>query len=38
MSDLIPGLNRGDHGSAVRQTLLIAMGIATVVLFEWITG
>jgi zinc and cadmium transporter len=38
MSDLIPGLNRGQHGSAVRQTLLIAAGIATVVLFEWITG
>ena len=38
MSDLIPGLNRGEHGSAVRQTLLIAAGIATVVLFERITG
>jgi zinc and cadmium transporter len=38
MSDLIPGLNRGEHGSAVRQTLLIAAGIATVVLFEWLTA
>ena len=38
MSDLIPGLNRGEHGSAVRQTLLIAAGIATVVLFERIIG
>jgi zinc and cadmium transporter len=39
MSDLIPGLHRGqaDRG-ALRQVLLIAAGIGTVVLFEQIVG
>ena len=39
MSDLIPGLHRGqiDRGSA-RQVLLIALGIATVVLFGRLAG
>jgi len=35
MSDLIPGLNRGQvDRSAMRQVLLIGLGIATVVAFE----
>jgi zinc and cadmium transporter len=39
MSDLIPGLNRGHADrSAVRQVLLIGMGIATVVLLERLVG
>jgi zinc and cadmium transporter len=38
MSDLIPGLNRSEDGSAIRQVLLIAAGVATVVLFERVTG
>ena len=39
MSDLIPGLHRGtgDH-SAIRQVLLIAAGIGTVVLFDRLVG
>jgi zinc and cadmium transporter len=39
MSDLIPGLNRGHADrSAVRQVLLIGLGIATVVLLERMVG
>ena len=39
MSDLIPGLHRGEvDRSGVRQVLLIAAGIGTVVLFEQVTG
>jgi zinc and cadmium transporter len=39
MSDLIPNLHRGDiDRSAVRQPLLIASGIATIVLFEQVIG
>lgn len=39
MSDLIPDLHRGSvEGSAVRQVLLIATGVLTIVLFGRITG
>jgi zinc and cadmium transporter len=39
MSDLIPDLHRGElDSSAVRQVLLIAAGIGTIVLFEWLVG
>jgi zinc and cadmium transporter len=39
MSDLIPDLHRGEiDASAVRQVLLIAAGIATVVGFERLSG
>ena len=39
MSDLIPDLHRGQiDQSAVRQVVLIAAGIATIVLFEKIAG
>jgi zinc and cadmium transporter len=39
MSDLIPGLHRGDvNANAVRQVVLIAAGIGTVVLFERLLG
>jgi hypothetical protein len=39
MSDLIPDLHRGqlDRGGW-RQVLLIALGIGTVLLFEWLVG
>jgi zinc and cadmium transporter len=39
MSDLIPGLHRGtSDGNSVRQVVLIAAGIGTVVLFGQIAG
>ena len=39
MSDLIPDLHRGEiDANAVRQVLLIAAGIATVVGFEKLSG
>ena len=39
MSDLIPDLHRGDiDANAARQVLLIAAGIGTIVLFEWLVG
>ena len=39
MSDLIPDLHRGEiDASGVRQVLLIAAGIATIVLFERLIG
>ena len=39
MSDLIPDLHRGQiDANAVRQVLLIAAGIATIVLFERLVG
>ena len=39
MSDLIPDLHRGRiDPSAVRQVLLIAAGIGTIVVFERIAG
>ena len=39
MSDLIPDLHRGEiDPSAVRQVLLIAAGIGTIVLFERLVG
>jgi hypothetical protein len=39
MSDLIPDLHRGElDASGVRQVLLIAAGILTVVLFERMIG
>jgi zinc transporter ZupT len=39
MSDLIPDLHRGEIDvNAVRQVLLIAAGIATVVGFEKLSG
>ena len=39
MSDLIPDLHRGQvDKSSVRQVLLIASGIATIVLFEMFLG
>ena len=39
MSDLIPGLNRGQMDrSALRQVLVIGTGIATVVFFERVIG
>ncbi|MGB7217905.1 MAG: ZIP family metal transporter [Vicinamibacterales bacterium] len=39
MSDLIPDLHRGEiDANAVRQVLLIASGIGTIVLFEWLIG
>jgi zinc and cadmium transporter len=39
MSDLIPDLHRGEiDASGLRQVLLIAAGIGTVVLFERLIG
>jgi hypothetical protein len=39
MSDLIPDLHRGTvDRNSLRQVLLIATGIATVVAFEWLVG
>jgi len=39
MSDLIPGLHRGEVGAnAARQVVLIALGIGTIVLFEQLLG
>jgi zinc and cadmium transporter len=39
MSDLIPDLHRGQvDNNAFRQVLLIAAGIGTIVLFEWLAG
>jgi len=39
MSDLIPDLHRGEiDANAVRQVLLIAAGVATVVVFEKLSG
>ena len=39
MSDLIPDLHRGQiDTNAVRQVLLIAAGILTIVIFEWLIG
>jgi zinc and cadmium transporter len=39
MSDLIPDLHRGQvDSSALRQVVLIALGIATIVFFERLTG
>jgi zinc and cadmium transporter len=39
MSDLIPDLHRGTiDASAIRQVILIAAGIATIVLFEQVIG
>ena len=39
MSDLIPGLHRGEVDSnAIRQVVLIAAGIGTIVLFERALG
>ena len=39
MSDLIPGLHRGEiDRSALRQALLISAGIATIVVFERLIG
>jgi zinc and cadmium transporter len=39
MSDLIPGLHRGDaNANALRQVVLIAAGIGTIVLFERLLG
>jgi zinc and cadmium transporter len=39
MSDLIPDLHKGEiDANAVRQVLLIAAGIGTIVLFERVTG
>ena len=39
MSDLIPDLHRGGiDANAVRQVLLIAAGIGTIVVFEWLVG
>jgi zinc and cadmium transporter len=39
MSDLIPDLHRGEvDRSAIRQVVLIAAGIGTIVLFERVLG
>jgi hypothetical protein len=39
MSDLIPDLHRGQlDRSSIRQVLLMAAGIGTVVAFEWLAG
>jgi zinc and cadmium transporter len=39
MSDLIPDLHRGQlDRSSIRQVLLMAAGIGTVVAFEWVAG
>jgi zinc and cadmium transporter len=39
MSDLIPNLHKGEiDASALRQVVLIAAGIATIVLFERMIG
>jgi len=39
MSDLIPDLHRGEiDANAVRQVVLIAAGIATIVVFEQLIG
>ena len=39
MSDLIPNLHKGEvDGNALRQVLLIAAGIGTIVFFEWMIG
>ncbi len=39
MSDLIPDLHRGQvDRNALRQVLLIAAGIGTIVVFEWFVG
>ena len=39
MSDLIPDLHRGQiDANAVRQVVLIAAGVATVVVFEQLSG
>jgi len=39
MSDLIPNLHKGEiDGNAVRQVLLIAAGIGTIVFFERVIG
>ncbi len=39
MSDLMPDLHRGAvDANAARQVLLIAAGILTIVLFQWMVG
>ena len=38
MSDLIPGLHGKSEGSAIRQVVLIAAGVGTVVVFDRLVG